>query len=257
MKKFIYKNRDVIIVSLVLIALLCIVFKDIIFSDYVFVRRDIARIFYPTRNFVAQELQAGRIPLWNPYIFCGIPLLANIHSSVFYPLSVIYYFMDVAKGLSLFIIFHIFLSGLFMYLFMKSLNISKSGSFLAGFSFAFSGYIMATINLMSVLCSVAWFPLVMLLFIKGIKEQKTTFSIWLGIVLVLMFLAGGPTITMATLAIMFLSSSYLVVERFIKTKNIDRFILYNILISSGLFLLLTAFQILPAIEYYAGTTRAK
>ena len=38
---------------------------------------------------VANPLQAGRLPFWNPYIFSGLPLAANSQAVVFYPLSVL------------------------------------------------------------------------------------------------------------------------------------------------------------------------
>ena len=32
-------------------------------------------------------MQAGRLPLWNPYLFAGAPLLANSQAGIFYPLN--------------------------------------------------------------------------------------------------------------------------------------------------------------------------
>lgn len=33
--------------------------------------------YEPFRKFLAAEVRAGRMPLWNPYIFCGVPLFTN------------------------------------------------------------------------------------------------------------------------------------------------------------------------------------
>ena len=139
--------KDIIIVSLILLALLCVVFKDVIFQDNLFVKRDASRYYYPHRNFAAQMIRQGEVPLWNPYLFCGTPFHASIQNSVFYPLSAIYYIMPFDKGFGLFIIFHIFLAGIFMYLFMRVCNVSKQGSFLSALAFAFSGHIMSAISL--------------------------------------------------------------------------------------------------------------
>src|SRR5689334_7228957 len=43
--------------------------------------------FYPYRAYAAAAIQHGRLPLWNPDIFGGVPFLANIQAAVFYPLS--------------------------------------------------------------------------------------------------------------------------------------------------------------------------
>jgi len=52
---------------------------------------DTLRQIYPWRTFVNHELKQGKIPLWNPYNFSGQPLLANLQSQVFYPLTVFYF----------------------------------------------------------------------------------------------------------------------------------------------------------------------
>lgn len=256
MRELIRKNIDIIIVSLVLAALLLIVFKDVIFSDHVFVKRDISRYYYPLRKFAADTFRQGEIPLWNPYLFCGTPLHASIQNSVFYPPSLIYYLMDTARGFGFFIILHIFLSGLLMYLFMKSCGASKQGSFLAGLTFAFSGYLMSAVSLTISLSSITWFPLAMLVFLKGLKRRGYKFSVLSGAVLTLMFLAGDPSVTIATFGIIFLVSGYIFTERLIRDRRIDAFVIFNLLVTSAAFILFSAFQTLPAVEYYTRTVRA-
>jgi len=250
------RNIDILIVGLILIGLLLFVYRDIVFSDHVFVKRDIGRYYYPLRRFVADSLREGTIPLWNPYLHCGTPLHATIQSCIFYPLSIIYYFGDVARGLSLFTVFHIFLAGFFTYLFMKSIGASKAGSFLAAFTFMFSGFVIGTICLTIGHSSTAWFPLVMLLFIKGLKERRYRFSILLALATVLMFLAGDPSVAIITFTIMLTVSVYVFIQKFIKERQIDSFILFNLVIVLSLFLLLTAFQTIPAVEFFNETTRS-
>ncbi len=38
---------------------------------------DIGLYFGPMLSFLHQQLQAGRIPLWNPWILCGTPYDGN------------------------------------------------------------------------------------------------------------------------------------------------------------------------------------
>jgi len=255
MVKFLYKHKDVILVALLFIALLCIVFREVIFTDYIFARRDIARLYLPVRELAVESMKSLQAPLWNPYIFCGAPLHASIHHAAFYPLTLIYYVGDFTKGFSFFIILHIFLCGVFMYLFARSIGTSKLGGILAGFSFMFSGYVISTICLTTVLSSITWFPLVMLIFIKALKSHGYLLSIALGVVLSLMFLGGDPPAFIITGFLLFGVSAYLLTERLLTDKKIDIFIIYSFLIATGTFFLLTAFQTLPAIEYYSITVR--
>lgn len=43
------------------------------------------------RQLVIEEIHAGRVPLWNPYNYCGHPLLAANHTQVFSPYRVLDY----------------------------------------------------------------------------------------------------------------------------------------------------------------------
>src|SRR5437762_12279684 len=41
---------------------------------------------YPFREFAAASLKAGHgIPLWNPYLFGGMPYVGAMHGDIFYP----------------------------------------------------------------------------------------------------------------------------------------------------------------------------
>ena len=46
--------------------------------------------FYPWRQFAFDELSAGRLPTWNPYLGAGAPLLANYQTAIFYPPNWLY-----------------------------------------------------------------------------------------------------------------------------------------------------------------------
>src|SRR5262245_28829763 len=43
-------------------------------------------VHYPAQAVAAHELRAGRLPLWNPFIGAGAPLLAEAHSTPLSPL---------------------------------------------------------------------------------------------------------------------------------------------------------------------------
>jgi hypothetical protein len=48
---------------------------------------DVFTYFYPYWAEATRAAQAGRLPLWNPYLFMGAPFLANSQVGVFYPLN--------------------------------------------------------------------------------------------------------------------------------------------------------------------------
>src|SRR3989344_8306585 len=64
---------------------------------------DDLRIFYPQRNFTIEMLQKAEIPFWNPYNFSGNTHLALSETAVFYPLSLIFFFLPQLMALSILI----------------------------------------------------------------------------------------------------------------------------------------------------------
>ena len=113
-----------------------------IFLGKTFFLRDITYIFHPWKAFASEVLQSGRMPLWNPYAYCGMPFLANWQSAVFYPFSLFFYFFHFPAALKLFHFTHIFLAGLFAYLFGRKQGLSAPSAAAIMLVFAFNGYIV-------------------------------------------------------------------------------------------------------------------
>ena len=91
---------------------------------------DIASFYYPTYAYAAEEIKHGSLPLWNPYIFRGMPLAADVQSGLFYPINwVLYLFVDVDYGsLEWLLIFHYWLAAAFMYLFLRDLRLGRAAA---------------------------------------------------------------------------------------------------------------------------------
>ncbi len=57
-------------------------------------------VFLPWMHFAADELHHGRLPLWNPYIFCGAPFLAANQSALFSPFRWLFFAVPVPGTLA-------------------------------------------------------------------------------------------------------------------------------------------------------------
>jgi hypothetical protein len=60
--------------------------------------RDQSTEFLPFFLEAKSQITNGLLPLWNPYIFAGTPLLANMQSALFFPLNIGHYLFDPAVG---------------------------------------------------------------------------------------------------------------------------------------------------------------
>ncbi len=148
-----------------LLALTLAFFWKIAFTNLILVGLDVFTYFYPYKAYAAEVVRQGRLPLWNPYLFMGVPFLANAQTALFYPLNFILYWLPVPKMVSYSIVLHVFLAGLFAYLYARlSLGLGRWGAWLAAVVFALSGFVGAQVEHVNQLNCSVWLPLLFLLF---------------------------------------------------------------------------------------------
>ena len=88
---------------------------------------------YAFREFGASMLrQTGSVPLWNPYLFGGMPFVAAMHGDIFYPTALLRLLLPTDAGLTWGFILHIFLAGCFTYGFLRACGFSFFPALVAG-----------------------------------------------------------------------------------------------------------------------------
>src|SRR5579859_2015381 len=91
-------------------------YYPLVFLGRALVDYDAFVYFYPQRVFLGQSLLAGRVPLWDPYLFLGVPFLANPQTAVLYPPSWLFVLGPVQAVYAAQLVLHSFLAGFFTYL---------------------------------------------------------------------------------------------------------------------------------------------
>ena len=275
-------KKDLLVYFLYFILTLVFFFRFLDGAE-IFGFKDLSRYFYPLRHLMVEQVKSGHWPLWNPYIFCGFPLLATLQIGFFYPLTVIHYFLPFDLAFNYYTILHYFLAASFMFMLMRHFKFSRTASFLSGLIFAFSGYLLSVSNMNTSLSSVIWLPLVILWWdrllgnigmkreeeggggigIIGMKREKEggggkSYKIptspyssitSLIILLSLMFLGGEPTIIYVTGWLLLLYALIFYKDR-LKNAGI------LILIFAAVALLVSA-QLLPFLELILQSDRAQ
>ena len=231
-------------------------FSPVVFSSQTFASRDLYAFFYPRRFFAAEAIKSGGIPLWNPYLASGVPFLANHQSSLFYPLSVIYYVLPFSIGFNYFIILHYYLAGLFMYLLMKHWKYDSPSSLTAGIVFMFGGYMISILDNLAFLTSAVWLPLIVLFFDRSLRERQSRYSILTGIIIGLQILGGDASCyILSTFLFMFAYLLYyLITEEGFSIRGQGK-ILYFFPLAWVIGIGVSAIQIVPFIEFLSHTTR--
>ena len=110
--------RRALVVAAVLVIVICALMPDIVFQSKVFHVPDSEAPMYFAA--VGQKaLGEGTYPLWNPYIFCGMPSYASLsYTPYVYPLSFITYALQQYLGFPgmTWLLLHYLMAGLGVYL---------------------------------------------------------------------------------------------------------------------------------------------
>ena len=148
--------------------------------------------YYPWRSFAAESLRSGRLPLWNPYQFCGTPFLANGQSAVLYPLNLVFLVLPVARAFALSTLLHLFLAGWFAYLLLRAMGASRLASVCGGVVWQLNSFFVAWLHLPTMVCTAAWLPLVLLFVERAITRGRARQALAAGLALALSYLGGHP-----------------------------------------------------------------
>jgi hypothetical protein len=102
---------------------------------------------YAFREFGAHALHVtGGFPMWNPYIFGGMPYVAAMHGDIFYPTFLLRMIMPTDVAMTLGFMVHIFLAGLFTYYFLRAWGLGFYPSLVGGLAYMMGGPIASYVS---------------------------------------------------------------------------------------------------------------
>jgi hypothetical protein len=179
---------------------LTLVFHSAILFGGKFLWEDFVEQEFPFRTLAASSLAQGILPHWNPYVFAGMPFLADVQIAFWYPVNLLQS-LFVSDGylsplvMEWAILLHFFIAGFGMFWFTKKIfEIDDWSANFAGIAYGFSGYIAAQSIHQMIVYHIALFPFVAYFFIRGFDSWKH--AIASGLILGTMYLAGHPQSTL-------------------------------------------------------------
>ena len=113
---------------------------------------------YVWRQFAAQSVHSGRMPLWNPLSGCGAPFLANDQSAVMNPANLLLNAVfSPARAQTVLMLLCLLASCLFTYGLVRALGGEPLGGMVAGLVYGFGGFIITWLGHPHV-ATAAWLP---------------------------------------------------------------------------------------------------
>jgi len=104
---------------------------------------------YAFREFAASMLKQGHgFPLWNPYLFGGMPYVAAMHGDEFYPPSLVLRFLlPTDAAMTWGFILHVFLAGAFTYAFLRgALRLAFFPALIGGLAYMLGGNVAGLVS---------------------------------------------------------------------------------------------------------------
>ncbi|MHB1924276.1 MAG: hypothetical protein ACYCSJ_06270 [Acidimicrobiales bacterium] len=110
----------------------------------------------PLRMLVGADLRAGHLPLWNPYIWSGTPLLAGFNAGALYPATLLFAVLPAGLAWAVGQAITYALAGTGVLLLARRMGAGALPAWLAGFCFAWSGFMMAQLRHIGLVEGMAW-----------------------------------------------------------------------------------------------------
>jgi hypothetical protein len=234
-------------------------FFSVLSGRLILTERDLSVFFIPPRMLWVEAIKNFEFPLWNPYYFSGHPLLAVLQPGILYPPDMLLLLLPFDLAFNWIIVLHYFASGVFMWLLIRELGSSKTGALIGAMTFMLSGYLFSVHNVISTLFTVAWVPLLMLLFIRVLRRGSLFYAIATGLVMACMFTAGGIEVFYAAVIFILCHTLFPGALDFTGERRLypwigKRLVLFTVAVA--IFFLAAAAQILPFMELAGLSTRA-
>lgn len=220
-----------------------------------FFASDLTYIYEPVCSYLGQSLKEGRLPLWNPYSYCGMPQIAIISPGLFYPFTYLMAFMPFSQGEAIYLVLHQILIAAGSFLYIKKLGISKYAATLGAYCAAFCGYMFAMQKFPDYVAATAWLPLALYAAActGAPSKHKIFFNILLAFSTSMLIYAGRPEIFLPALALIGIQTLSSTISN--SGKRIMPIVSNLMVVASAV--LIAGIIILPASEWLKLSPRAE
>jgi hypothetical protein len=201
--------------------------------------------------FVEQYHQLGRLPLWNPYLYGGVPTIEAGSGDILYPPAfALHMLLPLVSALAWKLIIHVFLAGLCMYSCARAYGASRVVALFAGAAW------MLSANLVSLVLGgqdgkmyvVTLFPAALGLLVRSLERPSVLRFLWFGAVAGLMLIAHPQVSFYAWVAL----GLYAVVSLIMRRKEGARALALRLaggMLSLGIALGVALIVLLPMYRY--------
>ena len=206
----------------------------------------------PLRVAAANITLGGNVPLWNPYIFSGMPLFGSAQGGLLFPPNWFYLVFSPAVATNLMVITSYVIAALGAYLYARRAGATVAGSVVTSLAWQWGGFLIGQIGHINIVQTGACLPWVLWALDGYGMTGKRKWGVTLAVLVALQTFAGHQQ----TLAYsLLLACGYAVTSAWAEKETRARYLWSLAFIAAGV--LLAAVQILPTFELLRNSLRAE
>ena len=212
-------------------------------GDLVLCPDDCWLYYLPLRVAGAQLALDGQLPLWNPYLFSGMPLLGALQAGILYPLNWLFLILNAPAAMNLMVLATYALAGVGAYLYARRAGASVAGALVTGMVWQWSGFLVTQLGHLIIIQTASLLPW-LLWAIDGYGQTgRRARGIVIALLVALMVFVGHPQSLVYALL---LAAAYAIFMGWQESDVRRRYLSAGALLAAGL--ALGAAQLLPAWE---------
>jgi hypothetical protein len=168
-------------------------------SFYFGMKNDAFSDNFPDKYFISQSLNAGYLPLWNPYMNFGFPIYADPGFAFWNPITWLFATIGYSVyTLTLEVLFYIFLAGAFMLRLARWLKLSAPTAFAVACMYMCSGFFTGSIQYINFITAAAFLPLLLQSFLQLLQLPCLRNSALLSLAFYGVCMSGHPALPLAS-----------------------------------------------------------
>ncbi len=138
---------------------------------------DLLSFLFPTYRFAAGELAQGRLPLWNPALYGGAPLFADVQAGYLYLPNLILFLVRPDfpyVTLQWMAVLHLWWAALGMYVLLRTLRLgthqlARGAAFFGALAFGLSDPLLIHLGNLNLIAVLSWMPWVLAAFERALR----------------------------------------------------------------------------------------
>jgi hypothetical protein len=146
----------------------------------------------PFRVLVARMWLDGQWPLWNPYIFSGMPLLGAIQAGILLPIHAVFLVLPPAAAMNATMLLTYAAASTGGFLYARQIGASISGALLTGFVWQASGFLIGQISHTNIVQTAALLPWILWSIERFAETGRGRWGVAVSASVMLQAFAGHP-----------------------------------------------------------------